>query len=89
MDAIEGGTASWVLRYRLAGKQREVTLGNYPDISLLRARKKATAARARIDAGIDVAAEKRKSLRRWPAQDVAVNQRARMIGERGQGHRPR
>lgn len=54
------GTAAWVFRYRLAGKQRELTLGNYPDMSLKAARKAATAARARVDAGHDVAAEKRK-----------------------------
>lgn len=24
------GTASWTLRYRLAGRARELTLGNYP-----------------------------------------------------------
>lgn len=32
------GTASWVLRYRLNGRRKEVTLGNYPDISLSNAR---------------------------------------------------
>lgn len=53
------GTASWVLRYRLAGKQREMTLGNYPDLSLMDARRAATAARARVDGGVDVASEKR------------------------------
>ena len=57
-----GGTASWVLRYRLAGKQREKTLGNYPDMSLEAARKAARRDRAKVDDGIDVAAEKRKTL---------------------------
>jgi len=35
------GTASWVFRYRHAGNQREMTLGNYPDMSLEVARKAA------------------------------------------------
>ena len=26
------GTASWVLRYRVGSRRREVTIGNYPDI---------------------------------------------------------
>lgn len=30
------GTASWVLRYRYGGKQREKTIGKFPDISLKR-----------------------------------------------------
>lgn len=54
------GTATWVFRYRFASKQRELTLGNYPDMSLKAARKAATAARAMVDTGRDVAAEKRK-----------------------------
>lgn len=54
------GTASWVLRYRLAGKQRELTLGNYPDLSLTAARKKAAAERVQVDQGVHVASEKRK-----------------------------
>ncbi len=56
------GTATWVLRYRIAGKARELTLGNYPDMPLKKARKGAAAARAKIDGGVDVASEKRKDL---------------------------
>ncbi len=56
----KAGTASWVFRYRMGGRQRELTLGNYPDLSLKAARTRSTAERARVDAGIDVAAEKRK-----------------------------
>lgn len=56
-----GGTASWVFRYRHGGRQREMTLGNYPDLSLKAARIAATAARAKVDAGVDVANEKRRS----------------------------
>lgn len=40
-----GRTATWVFRYRYGGRQREITLGNYPDVSLEDARKKATAHR--------------------------------------------
>jgi len=54
-----GGTATWIFRYRYGGRQREITLGNYPDLSLDDARKKATAHRAMVDAGKDVASEKR------------------------------
>ena len=55
------GTASWVLRYRLDGRQRELTLGNYPDVGLAEARRAAAAARARVDALVDVAGEKRRT----------------------------
>ncbi|MCW3701466.1 tyrosine-type recombinase/integrase [Burkholderia cenocepacia] len=54
------GTAAWILRYRLAGgRRRELTLGNYPDLSLAAARKAARAHRVAIDNGADPAAAKK------------------------------
>lgn len=55
------GTAAWTLRYRVAGKRKELTLGRYPDIPLMKAREIAAAKRAEVQQGIDVAAEKRKA----------------------------
>lgn len=55
----DSGTATWVLRYRMPGRRAEVTIGNYPDISLAEARKEASRLRAMIDSGKDPAAEKR------------------------------
>ena len=37
------GAATWTLRYRIAGRARELTLGRYPDLSLGEARKLAAA----------------------------------------------
>jgi integrase len=54
------GVASWVLRYRLAGKAKELTLGRYPDLTLTEARKLASARRADVQQAIDVAAVKRE-----------------------------
>lgn len=54
------GTPAWVFRYRLGGKQRELTIGNYPTITLKRARELATEARAKVQQGIDVARDKRE-----------------------------
>lgn len=73
----KAGKASWVLRYRFGGKGREVTIGNYPDISLKDARIEATKLRAEIDKGSNVAAEKRKTK--------LANQNARTFKELG-GH---
>lgn len=53
------GTAAWIFRYRLGGKQSELTIGNYPTITLKKARELATEARAKVQQGIDVAKEKR------------------------------
>ena len=57
----KAGKAVWVLRYRLAGKGRERTIGSYPDTSLAAARKQATKLRAEIDTGVDVAAAKKEA----------------------------
>ena len=62
------GTASWTLRYRLAGRARELTLGNYPDVSLQNARKLARQKRTRVDDAVAVATEKQrqKAAQRQP-----------------------
>ena len=41
--------ASWTLRYRFGGRDRWITLGNYPDVSLAEARIEARQARVRVD----------------------------------------
>jgi hypothetical protein len=54
------GTATWVLRYRTgAGRRKELTLGNYPDLSLAKARQLSRAYRVEVDQGKNPAAEKK------------------------------
>lgn len=57
------GTAAWILRYRIGGRPRELTLGRYPSLSLHDARKAALQARARVSGGEDVATAKRRRNR--------------------------
>ena len=54
------GTATWTLRYRIAGRARELTLGRYPDLSLSEARRLAAAKRVDVQQVIDVAAIKQQ-----------------------------
>lgn len=54
------GKASWVLRYRFAGREKEKTLGRYPDVSLKDARELARKDRALLQQGVDIAALKRR-----------------------------
>lgn len=69
------GTASWVLRYRMSGKQRELTLGRYPDLSIAAARKLAAERRVEVQQGVDVARKKQKtkleSARAWTFKRLA------------------
>lgn len=58
----KAGNASWVLRYRIGGKAKEITLGRYPDLSLAKARELATSHRVNINQVIDVAAVKQQKI---------------------------
>jgi len=57
------GMAAWTLRYRIGGKQKELTLGRYPAINLEAARNLAGIERAKIALGRDVSAEKQEAER--------------------------
>jgi integrase len=54
------GTATWILRYRHGGRARELTIGRYPDITLMKARQIASEARVKLQQGIDVGREQQK-----------------------------
>ena len=55
----KNGTSAWILRYRHGGRQKELTIGRYPDITLAKARELAAEARANIQQGEDVARTKK------------------------------
>lgn len=79
----KAGTASWVLRYMREGRARELTLGNYPDISLSAARKLASEHRVSVDKGEDPAAKKRadrlKLRASWTVRRLADHLRAKVL----------
>jgi integrase len=81
----KAGTAAWVLRYRASGRRKELTLGNYPDISLASARKLARSHRAAIDGGEDPAAvkkaEKARSVLAWQVKQLAEDFREKKLVE--------
>src|SRR5581483_2273733 len=53
------GTAAWVVRYRYAGRPREITLGRYPELGLKEARLAAARVRLDVAGGMDPAFEKK------------------------------
>lgn len=55
------GTKSWLLRFRLHGRRRDMGLGALADVTLAEAREKAQDARKMIKAGIDPIDAKRES----------------------------
>lgn len=60
ISASKTGIASWYIRYRLAGKQKERTIGQYPAWGSAEARERAKELRREIDGGVDVAVEKQR-----------------------------
>jgi hypothetical protein len=82
------GHASWILHFRFGKSSREKVLGRYPDISLKDARELARQDRARIQQGIDVAAEKRvERLKAQEQSDVAGLAQAWYERHIGQDHK--
>lgn len=55
------GARSWVLRYQIHGRRRDLGLGAYPDVSLARARERALDARRLIAEGEDPIAKKQQT----------------------------
>lgn len=60
LHVSHAGGKSWVLRYRLHGRERSAALGRYPAIGLAQARDKAQEARRLVSAGVDPVTEKRR-----------------------------
>lgn len=73
----KAGTASFILRYRRGGRPKELTLGNYPDLTLASARKVARVKRVDIDQGQDPAADKKRAKMRtvnaWTVNDLVAD----------------
>lgn len=58
------GAKSWRVKYRINGKEKVYTIGQYPDYSLQEARQERDNAKAKIRRGIDPSAEKSEGKRR-------------------------
>ena len=77
------GTATWILRYRSAGRARELTIGNFPDIGLADARKISREKRAEIDRAGDPAADKRQvkalAMKDWTVRQLVDDYREKIL----------
>jgi integrase len=65
------GQRYWRLKYRVAGKEKLLALGVYPDVSLSAARKKRDEAREKLAAGVDPG--EAKKLDKRAARLAAIN----------------
>lgn len=65
------GSRSWLLRYQVGGRRRDLGLGSYPSVTLAQARDFAREARAKLARGIDPVADAQR-LRAQLAQDMQL-----------------
>jgi integrase len=79
------GTASWILRYRAAGRAKELTIGNFPDIGLAEARKIAREKRAEIDKSGDPAIDKKRvkalAMKDWTVRALIDDYREKILSD--------
>ena len=60
LEVTPQGGRLWRFKYRIAGKEKRISLGGYPDVTLKQARERLQAARKQVAAGIDPS-EQRKA----------------------------
>ncbi|MCP1120512.1 tyrosine-type recombinase/integrase [Robbsia andropogonis] len=63
LEVSPAGGKWWRLKYRIAGKEKRVSLGVYPEVSLQTARRRRDEAREKIAAGIDPSQAKKADQR--------------------------
>lgn len=61
LEVVPNGSKYWRLKYRYAGKEKKLSLGVYPQISLAEARKKRDEAKKLLIANIDPSAAKKEA----------------------------
>lgn len=76
LQVSKAGTTSWLFRFQLHGKRRDMGLGNYPDTSLAKARTLAGAARDKLREGRDPIEERRTATEEQRAAKKASEARA-------------
>jgi len=72
INVTKTGGRSWILRYQVDGKRRDMGLGGYPDVTLSQAKEKARAARALLSEGIDPIENTRAKRSRLKAEQSSA-----------------
>ncbi len=88
-QVLTTGTKTWRYNYRIYGKHKTYTIGNYPDIGLSEARKKRDEAKALIQTGIDPSQQKqiqKKAITENSFQAIAESWLASQKGNWSSSH---
>ena len=60
VEVFPNGSKLWRLKYRIAGVEKRLALGAYPEVTLAEARKRRDAARAQIEVAVDPGLERKR-----------------------------
>lgn len=69
MQITPGGAKSWLLRFSVGPKRRELGLGSYPEVSLADAQEKARQAKAQAKDGVDPLAAREQARKAAEAEE--------------------
>jgi integrase len=72
LNVTQYGSKSWILRYQIGGKRRDMGLGGFPDVPLAQAREAARAARSKLSQGTDPIADIRAKRSALIASQIAA-----------------
>ncbi len=70
MQVQPSGARSWVLRFSVGGRRREMGLGGFPDVTLSAAKLRAREEREKADKGVDPIAERQAANSRLRAEQA-------------------
>ena len=85
------GRKAWHLRYTFAGRERRISLGTYPEVSLREARELREAARAQLAKGLNPRAERKRKHGRAhaPAQPFSDRRNCHGVHLQSRSRHPR
>lgn len=62
LNVLPSGVRSWYYRYKTDGREKKISLGHYPAVTLADARERAAEMRGRVRTGIDPSTERRAAV---------------------------
>lgn len=70
LEVTPKGGMYWRVKYRIEGKEKRLSIGVYPNVTLAEARRKRDEARQQIEQGIDPSAAKQQAKRETNLEDT-------------------
>ncbi len=81
LQVAPGGARTWILRFAVGVKRRDMGLGGFPDVTLAQAREKARTARELVEQGIDPILQRKQAKSALAAQQATEKTFARCARE--------